>query len=75
MERSFKLLIFHAVADNCLMYSADYVRKLERYSPLGFKYIRGLDKKVHKEYGRIMKKSMDRSADSQILNAFASCNV
>lgn len=56
-----KLLLFVAVANNARMYSREYMKSLEKYSPFRFSYLKKLYRRAGREYIRIFLESTPKS--------------
>lgn len=72
------LLLLSAVANNSSKYGRDYIKRIERYSPLRFGYLRKLYKKAGKEFANLFGKSGSekRPVDVMIARALAeSCGT
>lgn len=64
-------LLLAAIAKNECMFSKQYIKKIEEYSPFHFDYIRNLSNRVFKEYKRFMRNSENANIDDIFLSLVA----
>ncbi len=67
MEHNCSLLTLKAVSENKSFYSRPYYRKLEQYAPFRFSYLRTLDKRLKREYGRIKQSLKNKCSIDSLL--------
>lgn len=65
------LLILAAVANNGRYYSREYLKKIERYSPLSFGYLKKLYSRLNKEFDNIRKSFGGEHAEAVIAAVLA----
>jgi len=65
------LLLIGAAANNSGKYSKDYIKRLERYSPFSFGYLRKLYKRAGKEFDTLFEKNDTVPMDSLIARALS----
>lgn len=61
IKRNCTFLLFEAIAQNSRMYSNEYVKSVEEYSPVSFSYLRKLYFRLRKEYVSLDKKFKNTS--------------
>lgn len=71
MKKSVLFLMMGAVACNADMYTASYLRQLEEYSPMSFKYLRGFYKKMGREFDKLKIKFAIKPVEVSMAKAFA----
>jgi len=71
MKKSVLFLMMGAVACNADMYTASYLRQLEEYSPMSFKYLRGFYRKMGREFDKLKIKFAIKPLEVPMAKAFA----
>jgi hypothetical protein len=71
MKRSCTLLLLGAVANNSALFSKGYLKSIEAHSPLGFKYIRHMARKIEREYRSMKIKNAGRPVEVYMARALA----
>ena len=72
MKKSILFLLMGAVACNSDMYTMSYLNRLEEYSPMSFKYLRGFYKRIGREFDRLKFKLAVKPLEVPMAKAFAS---
>jgi hypothetical protein len=75
IRSSILFLLYGAVACNDGMYSRDYLKMLEKHSPLSFGYLRRFYKKLGREYGKLKLKMTVNHLEIPMARAFASGSI
>lgn len=75
MKESILFLLMGAVACNSGMYDGSYLKRLETYSPLYFKFLKNLYRRVGREYGRLQIRLAVKPLEIPMAKAFASGNL
>ena len=65
------LLIMGAAACNSSIYEKDYLKELEKFSPLGFKTMRECYKRINREYSKLKVKLAVKPLEIRMARAFA----
>ena len=71
MKKSILFLLLGAVASNRNMYDKNYLKKLEIYSPLSFRYLKSFYRRIGREYGKLKIKLTVKSLEAPMAKAFA----
>lgn len=71
MKRSCTLLLLGAIANNSELFSKEYLKSIEAHSPMSFKYIRSIFKRVQKEYRGLKIKNAGRPVEVYMARALA----
>ena len=72
IKDSILILAMGAVACNSDMYGRDWLRTLEEYSPLSFKYLKSFYKRMGREFGKLKIKLAVKPLEIPMARAFAS---
>ena len=72
MKKSILFLMMGAIACNADMYAASYLKQLEEYSPMSFKYLRGFYRKMAREFDKLKIKFAIMPLEVPMAKAFAS---
>lgn len=72
IQKSLLLLAMGAVASNSSMYGKSWLKALEEYSPLSFKYLNAFYKRMGKEFGKLKIKLALKPSEIPMARAFAS---
>ncbi len=72
IKDSILILAMGAVACNRDMYGRDWLRTLEEYSPLSFKYLKSFYKRMGREFGKLKIKLAVKPLEIPMARAFAS---
>jgi hypothetical protein len=62
-------LIVQAIAQNSRLYTRDYVKQMEEHCRFSFKYLKGLNHRLQKEYASFNRKGASHTADELISRA------
>ena len=72
MKRSCTLLLLGAIANNSGLFSKGYLKSIETHSPMSFKYIRSMFRRVEREYRSLKIKNAGRPIEVYMARALAS---
>lgn len=71
MKRSCTLLLLGAIANNSGLFSKGYLKSIEEHSPMSFKYVRSIFKRVEREYRSLKTKNVGRPIEVYMARALA----
>ena len=72
MKRSCTLLLLGAIANNSALFSKGYLKNIETHSPMSFKYIRSMFRRVEREYRNLKIKNAGKPIEVYMARALAS---
>lgn len=75
IQKSILFLVMGAVACNRSMYGRNWLKAMEEYSPLSFKYLNTFYKRMGREFGKLKIKLAVKPLEITMARAFASGNL